>query len=462
MQRLVCLLVVALAQTAPLFALAGGTLDQLRAVHTRKKEIILTIEKDALYWNVDEPGTGQTFASTVFGSNGRTAVSVNDFNPFLFDMSVKTEDLEDSSAGAIDGIGGALGKFLKVEAGGEKGTPLGAENAAGNDCGPYKELHAKLTLIRTALSKVHSVEVEGNTVPITAEGIRDVASNATGKDGVKAAALAFEAMAVKLDAVAKGVRTELTGIEALIPTVTSSCPQMTAGLLALITTVTFDGKATLTRFEQSRDSLKRVVVFLRGMQWTQGGRYVVDHVQPWKVATVTATPYKLEVRSDGTVSRSADAEKKPLTATFKLVGYRRVIAEVGGGPIWVNDTVPVYGTTQKDGKTVVSVKDEKLDLKLAVATNFVLRVSPFEQIFPLLQLGASAHDNAPALLLGGGIKVTGSATKHFSITLGKIYFRPKELKGLNVGDPVGGTTDLQEKLGRVGRWSNYVGVQVVF
>jgi hypothetical protein len=122
---------------------------------------------------------------------------------------------------------------------------------------------------------------------------------------------------------------------------------------------------------------------------------------------------------------------------------------------------PKWGTKEEGGKTVVaSAGEDDFPASGAVAVNFVCRCWTGGYVYPALQVGVTTAKEYPGFLLGAGLRFT--RPRALSLVFGKILTWQNELVGLEVGDEVSGTAEIESHLQRRSKTANYVGIQYNF
>jgi hypothetical protein len=94
--------------------------------------------------------------------------------------------------------------------------------------------------------------------------------------------------------------------------------------------------------------------------------------------------------------------------------------------------------------------DKSLSANGAVIANFVCRCGT-GLLVPMLQIGAVASKDLPAILLGGGLRLFGLGKGDIAIGGGVMGAWYKDLQKLKVGDVVSGTNDITSDLGLISR-----------
>jgi hypothetical protein len=127
-------------------------------------------------------------------------------------------------------------------------------------------------------------------------------------------------------------------------------------------------------------------------------------------------------------------------------------------------TRPGYGTTRNEaGATVVGRLPRAFaSVEPGVLASFVCRCRTGPLIAPMLQAGITTSKDVPALLAGGGIRLFGLPKGEVALGGGGMIAWVKDLRTLRVGDPVGGTTDIEADLGYMRQQGWYLALQYKF
>lgn len=177
---------------------------------------------------------------------------------------------------------------------------------------------------------------------------------------------------------------------------------------------------------------------------------------PSKARAVTVSVSRVVI-SAGDLSVSV--EPASLTHTFTLRRYRSLIPEGAAGMIYSGLRRPRFGTAMADGHLVVrSAGSEPPDYSAAALLNGVFNV--WKGIHPMIQLGVSYTKDAPALLIGGGLRIT--QAKGLGLAGGLLIGWVEDLDKLELESPVNGTQDIEKDLKLKQRFSHYLALQYSF
>ena len=131
------------------------------------------------------------------------------------------------------------------------------------------------------------------------------------------------------------------------------------------------------------------------------------------------------------------------TAKFTVERYTSFTPEIGVGATFGFVTRPKYGTGKNAaGETVVTAAgQDRVSVDPTVMVNFV--PTGISGAAPFIQLGASASKTSPAVFVGGGWKVPGTASdKGIAVGLGLMLAWVKDLQTLQINSVVTGTSQI--------------------
>lgn len=136
-------------------------------------------------------------------------------------------------------------------------------------------------------------------------------------------------------------------------------------------------------------------------------------------------------------------------ASFSVRLYRAWVPEIGVGLTFSNTERPKFGTGKNDkGETIIKQADpDKSNIDPTLMVNFVCGFCGATGLTPMFQVGTSTSKTTPAIFLGGGIRFIATAKGDFGVSGGLVVPFAKQLKaGVNPGDVIDGTADLENKL----------------
>jgi len=134
---------------------------------------------------------------------------------------------------------------------------------------------------------------------------------------------------------------------------------------------------------------------------------------------------------------------------FSLRKYALFTPEAGAGAIIGSVKAPKYGTgMDAAGHTIVAPPTyATVSVNPVVSANFVCRCGT-GWLTPLIQIGAAASKDTPALLTGVGLRLFGVTAKtNVALAGGVMYAWVKDLQKLHVGSVISGTSDIDSDLG---------------
>ena len=153
--------------------------------------------------------------------------------------------------------------------------------------------------------------------------------------------------------------------------------------------------------------------------------------------------------------------KEVSPVTLRARAARGLVPEVSAAVIHTRLARKVYSAVDKNGQTVVQQgKDEGVDIKPAGILNFVCRCFGDSQLYPMIQLGTTEVDNAPAVLLGGGLRLFGKTP--LAISGGGVVAWIRDLNNLKPGDVVKSSLEVDADLKRRMQIRLYVALQYKF
>jgi hypothetical protein len=213
-----------------------------------------------------------------------------------------------------------------------------------------------------------------------------------------------------------------------------------------------------------RDAVSRE--YASPTQW-RGSEFVLEAaVRPPKrdsaLVTLRATHLEFEVdRSSGVVTA---LDEHGGAETIAIQRYSRFATDFAIATVVTSITTPGYGTTMNDaGETVVGRFPKAFaSVGPAFFASFVCRCQTGPLVAPMLQVGIATANDKPALLAGGGIRLFGLPKGDIALGGGGMMAWVKDLHTLHVGDPIGGTTDIQSDLHYVHRSGYYLALQYKF
>jgi len=199
----------------------------------------------------------------------------------------------------------------------------------------------------------------------------------------------------------------------------------------------------------------------RGIEYRLGADVRPANGSPLTVV-VRVTHVNFEV--DGISGTIIASEETGSSAAFVAWRFSRFANEFAVATVISTITPPAYGTTSNAaGTTVVArLPHERTSVSPGMLASFVCRCQTGPFVAPMLQLGITTSKDVPAFLAGGGIRLFGLPKGDVALGAGWTIGWVKELRSLEVGDPVGGTSDIEADLRRVGRQGAYFALQYKF
>ena len=198
-----------------------------------------------------------------------------------------------------------------------------------------------------------------------------------------------------------------------------------------------------------RDSLWRDFGAAATEKWHEAG-YRVAEMRPTSESTSRVTIRVTRLQFDVDDSSGALVAMEDVSGSDTLVAQRfsRFGREFAVASVISSITRQDYGTTtNEDGFTVVGrLPRATLSMEPAVLASFVCRCRTGPLLAPMLQAGIATSKDSPALLGGGGIRLIGLPKGDVALGAGGMIGWVKDLGTLQVGDRVGGTSDIEADL----------------
>jgi hypothetical protein len=355
-----------------------------------------------------------------------------------------------------------------------------APPASGVDVPGTESCAALATARADAATLLGSIRVGSGprTVATLVEGWRQSidAAFATGRDGAEVmseAVMAMDSAAGAIDTYLAGVEPALSRLELsdlVAPgTRPSSCDVAAREAYDLVRLA--NPRMRLAQLENVRAAIRLVRdavsrEYASPTQW-RGPEFVLDAaIRPPKrdsiLVTLRATHLEVEVdRSSGVVT-ALDEHRG--AETIAIQRFSRFATDFAIATVITSITTPGYGTTTNDaGDTVVGRLPKALaSVGPAFFASFVCRCQTGPLVAPMLQVGIATANDKPALLGGGGLRLFGLPKGDIALGGGGMIAWVKDLHTLHVGDPIGGTADIQSDLHYVHRSGYYLALQYKF
>jgi hypothetical protein len=217
----------------------------------------------------------------------------------------------------------------------------------------------------------------------------------------------------------------------------------------------------LLRETLSRDYVTPGAAKWRGIEYRLGADVRPTSGTPLTVV-VRVTQVNFEV--DGSSGAIIASEETGTSAAFVAQRFSRFAKEFAVGTVISTVTRPSYGTTMNgSGATVVAeLPRERTSVNPGLMASFVCRCQTGPFVAPMLQVGVATSKDVPGLLAGGGIRLFGLPKGDVALGVGLMVAWVKDLRTLEAGDPVGGTSDIQADLRSVRRQGAYFSLQYKF
>jgi hypothetical protein len=297
------------------------------------------------------------------------------------------------------------------------------------------------------------------------------ASGRSGSQAISVAMSLMDGVVRDLDAVLSWSSGVLARIEAEVarPAADDPCSRSTRALYE--TVILTNPKARLAEFAAARaavtslrDALNRQ--YAGAARW-QGAEYVLASViQPPRDGLLATAIRVTDVRVDVDASSGAVVAIAETTASETMTTQRRTrfAREFAVATILGTVTREHYGTDMNaSGTTVVGRMAKPIaSVEPAFLASFVCRCRTGPLVAPMLQVGVTTSKDVPAILAGGGLRLFGLPRGDVALGLGAMIAWVKDLDSLRVGDPVGGTVDIEADLRYARRQGLYAALQYKF
>jgi hypothetical protein len=206
-----------------------------------------------------------------------------------------------------------------------------------------------------------------------------------------------------------------------------------------------------------------------GSKWVSGHNYKISPElapTPDKMQNVLVRTVNVIFKVDPASSALSIAEEDAGAATLTIRRYSPLAPEVGVGAVFGFLKQPQYGTSKNAaGETIVSrIADEGVSIAPSILVNFVCRCATGPLVAPMLQIGASTSKEAPAILVGGGLRLFSAGAGDVAVGGGWLFGWVKDLQALREGDVVSGTKEIEADKGYTARpqTSGYFVIQYKF
>jgi hypothetical protein len=395
--------------------------------------------------------------NTTFASKGAVAIYIANFNPLTQVWTVKATSSPDPNYAAIKQFLDDLKPLqdsLKTS-----GTQAGQAAAMTNQPGmPAVQANACKRL-RDLIDTANNALNE--PIDVQLKAFRDSVKSAVGVVGVKNARDKTKDLADALDKANEKARTTLTNIRKEFGTFAGT----QSGSCALLSDILIDYIEVTGKAEQTMATKAALAKALREINKTsldpyaESGRWrgrssaeadltnlVFTSVTPTFEnqfgVEATMKSRSIDVKDSEVVTKTEDTGS---TAHFTMRRDTAWVTERAAAMIYNQLKYPKYGTTVKDGKTVVQRVNDTQPIDGAIMLNLIPRFGRPSSVYPMLQIGVSSAKEFPGFLAGLGLRF--AAPVAFSISAGGMITRYKDLdRNLHVDDVVTGTNDIDKHL----------------
>jgi hypothetical protein len=214
-----------------------------------------------------------------------------------------------------------------------------------------------------------------------------------------------------------------------------------------------------------REELSRSYITPGATKWRGSEYRLADGIRPSR-DPVTVAIRMTHVRFDVDASSGAvtTMDETAGSGTLMIQRSSRFAREFAVASIVGSVTRAGYGTTtDAAGATVVARLPRPFaSVEPAFLASFVCRCESGPLVAPMVQIGITTSKDVPALLAGGGVRLFGLPKGDVALGGGAMFAWVKDLRRLRVGDPVGGTTDIETDLHYRRRFGYYLALQYKF
>jgi hypothetical protein len=312
-----------------------------------------------------------------------------------------------------------------------------------NKCKGYNEL-------RDVLKKLQE---DTEAKEVTKADVQGWIDGSTGLPGVKATRKKIQDASAEVNGIIAGLETLLKQLDNIAhpKNEEQECTQFVASTFAQV----YELGGQVPRAQQALASMKKALdgldkglePFTAPTKWrgSTQSTWILRKISPsfknGKEIKIGIRKTELALEGDAlTVKTKAEA-----TRTFTLRQLSRFVPELAAAVIYSDVAYPKWGTAQEEGVTVVRpAKDEKATVDGALMLNLICRCWGKSVVYPAFQLGISSAKDVPGLLAGIGLRFTQPTS--FSLMAGRMLTWAKDLDGLNSGDPVSGTAEVESHL----------------
>jgi hypothetical protein len=184
-----------------------------------------------------------------------------------------------------------------------------------------------------------------------------------------------------------------------------------------------------------------------------------------KISIFTVTLNKKNYKTSSETFVSSTESTLLTKKTLRIRKFQRFVPEVSIGTAYTFFQYPVYGIRDSAGQNYISSSGENFinNLKFTAMVNFNYFI-PHSPLHPFWQIGIGVNAEVPTLLTGFGIRSNINGLRRFALSGGIALTWIKQLNTLQVGDPVKGTSDIDNDLKYSFSWppKPYIGIQYNF
>lgn len=402
-------------------------------------------------------------AINLAATQGTVNIYFSYLNPLTYSIALSSEDKPDPNDGALDAFLEALKDLLGLV------TPAATASPRVDDDQPFAPALVELWMWKHYVERSDpSCVLDDNLTGAIVSSQSQIWGNAWERslhENVESLRRANTLVALEhavqgasppseLARMLKRYRSDLDSFERLegetlrMPSTASPvCQAFVRFVASTLTRYVKDGRAILAARENALNTYQPIVE--RASRMTDpttrvGDAFKVGEVSNdpgrYKFVTVTITRTELD---DALVVKSITRDA---TVRMNVARYTKTAEEFAAGILFTDLTFPKFATESRNGRTVVAAGSESVHTVPSAMLNVVFRSWLGSAVRPMLQVGAGVGGVSvrPVLFLGGGLRFVG--TPRLSISVGGLWHWVRVLHGLQVGDAVSGTAELEQAM----------------
>jgi hypothetical protein len=480
---LVCVLGVGVVSLAH----AQGVGSQLTAPRVKQRVGLSLGEESVVKSAIDGGDYHSLAADGVFLASGPIKVTVRRFNPLATQIGVLVNDMDDPTHATlsklVEGllatatvIGGKVPEAVSIESAGKKASEDQAFTAFARSLGHtnvtpqlVQDICPSLSTAETFVETVAALIADdqwgaknvGREIADWSKAIQEGFDAGSGPKGIAAGHAAGDEYLRTRKAALNELAMAVKRIDAALATITpdDACKASTLRVYQqLRLSIVYDRLHAFTRTYETLVALHDGLERYRNSDLWDTDREgkeldfaIRDSIAPTraKMKQITVTFQTLSYDVDAASSSIAVKKKDSGSAKFIVQKYAPWVPEIGAGVTFTVVSRKQYGTGTSDGKTVITEKDpDTSNVDPSVMVNMLCGFCGFSGFTPMFQVGASTSKTTPAVFVGGGFRILATTKGDVAVGGGWAIAFNKELKdGVKPGDAIGGTAELDQKLG---------------